>query len=48
MDSKEKETKKVSEQTQQSPEKPRHNKTREAVIRYRGRAKVNDPTLFYR
>lgn len=27
-------------------EKPRYNKTWEAVIKFRGSVKVNDPTLF--
>ncbi len=38
----------VSDEKQAGTEKPRYNKTWEAVIKYRGRAKVNDPTLFYR
>ncbi len=38
----------VAEEKKTGTEKPRYNKTWEAVIKYRGRAKVNDPTLFYR
>ena len=48
MDNKEKETKKVSEQTQQSAEKPRYNKTWQALIDKPIGMVVYDRTLFYR
>ena len=30
------------------PDKPRYNRTWEAVLKFRGTVKVNDPTLYYR
>ena len=42
------EKKNVSEETKTGTEKPRYNKTWEAVLKFRGTVKVNDPTLFYR
>lgn len=42
------EKKNVSEETKAEAEKPKYNKTWEAVLKFRGTVKVNDPTLFYR
>jgi len=43
-----KSTKKVSaKKTEEGTEKPKYNKTWEAVIKFRGTVKVNDPTLYY-
>lgn len=38
----------ISEEKTAGAEKPRYNKTWEAVLKFRGTVKVNDPTLFYR
>lgn len=38
----------VPEEKKTGTEKPRYNKTWEAVLKFRGTVKVNDPTLFYR
>lgn len=38
----------VSGNTQETAKKPRYNKTWEAVLKYRGTVKVNDPSLYYR
>lgn len=38
----------VSEEKKTGTEKPRYNKTWEAVLKFRGTVKVNDPTLYYR
>lgn len=38
----------VSEEKRSQVEKPRYNKTWEAVLKFRGTVKVNDPTLYYR
>lgn len=38
----------VSDEKQAGTEKPRYNKTWEAVLKFRGTVKVNDPTLYYR
>lgn len=42
------EKKNVPEEKKTEAEKPRYNKTWEAVLKFRGTVKVNDPTLFYR
>lgn len=38
----------ISEEKTAEAEKPRYNKTWQAVLKFRGTVKVNDPTLFYR
>lgn len=42
------EKKTVSEEKKTEAEKPKYNKTWQAVLKFRGTVKVNDPTLFYR